>query len=563
MSDRPTRRILTALAAVLILALTACAGLPTSGPVRIGQAAGDAGGDLPFAYVPDGPTEGMTPQQVVEGFIAAGSGPRGDWQTAQQFLSDDFREVWKPSASVTVYGPGDRAVTAVSDDEIVVTVVPEATVDETGAYVVSDSAGRTELTYRLEQQSDGEWRIVQAPDGIVLDRTRFQSVFRPYSLTYFDPTWSYLVPDQRWFPFETAATRITEALVEGTPSPWLASAVRSAFTENAGLAQRSVPLQQGVAQVALRSSARSLDQRTLDLMQTQLESSLATAGVMDVEMLVDGQELAASPVGVRDTRIDARTLVASEGRFGFLSGDEITPIPGLSDAVVSTDPQAVEVSADRTTAAVRTTGGEIARVTATGTVAVIDQRPGVIAPSIDPSGYIYVVPEDDPDALIAYAPDGTAYELTGAWAGATRISALRVSRDGTRIAAIVRDGTQPAVWIASIIRGDDGEPAALSGERTPLAVLGGDGVGLAWLDSVTTAVLFVGDGDWYVREQSVGGPGSVIRAREGTTSVAGGNQSGSVRLRDDEGNLFVQRGSTWQQVTDGIDVLAVQQGTPE
>lgn len=562
MTGRGLRAALAATAVALTLALTACAGLPTSGPVRIGQAGVD-GGDPPFAYVPEGPAVGMTPEQIVEGFIAAGSGPRSDWQTAQLFLDDEARAVWKPAASVTVYAPGDRTVTVLSDDEIVVRVEPEATVDATGAYLVAEGTQPTELTYRLAVQPDGEWRITQAPDGIVLDTSRFQSVFRPYSLMYFDRTWSVLVPEQRWFPVETATTRITEALVEGSPSPWLASAVRSAFTDNAGLAQRSVPVRRGTAEVALRSSARGLDQDTLDRMQTQLDMSLATNGVMDVEMLVDGQALDASAVPVSDTRVDARMVVGTADAFGFLSGEEISPIPGLSDAVLSADPDAVELSADRTQAAVRTVDGDAARVSADGTVTTLDGRTGLVAPTMDRDGFLYSVPAADPDALIAYAPDGTPHELTVAWTGASRLESMRVSRDGTRIAAVVREGAQSAVWIAAIVRGDDGVPTALSGERTPLALFAGDGVALAWLDGVTTAVVYAGGDERFLLTQPVGGPGTVIRARAQAVSIAGGNQAGSARLRDADGGLYVQRGSTWQQVAEGVSVLAVQQGVPD
>jgi len=130
------------------------------------------------------------------------------------------------------------------------------------------------------------------------------------------------------------------------------------------------------------------------------------------------------------------------------------------------------------------------------------------------------------------------------------------------MAAVVREGAQSAVWIASIVRDDDGTPVSLSSERTPLALLDGDGVALAWLDGVTVAVVSTSGEERFVRTQPVGGPGTVIRAREGAVAVAGGNQPGSVRLRDADGGLFVQRGSTWQQVAEAVDVLAVQQGTP-
>ncbi len=46
----------------------------------------------------------------------------------------------------------------------------------------------------------------------------------------------------------------------------------------------------------------------------------------------------------------------TDAGFGFLAGDELTPIPGLSDAMELVDPLAIQVSADRDVAAVRLVG---------------------------------------------------------------------------------------------------------------------------------------------------------------------------------------------------------------
>ena len=184
MTRRPFAAAL--LAALLAAVLTACAGLPTAGPVHVGRAIGEEEGLPDFAFVPDGPTLDATPEQIVEGFIAAGSGPRGNWQTAQEFLTEGFRSDWSPQAGVTIYEPGDRSVSSITEDEIVVTVRPAATVDATGAYRAGGD-GDIPLRYRLAQE-DGQWRIAEAPDGVVLDTTRFGTVFRSYALHYFDPT---------------------------------------------------------------------------------------------------------------------------------------------------------------------------------------------------------------------------------------------------------------------------------------------------------------------------------------------------------------------------------------
>lgn len=555
-----TRRPALVLAATLLaLLLTACAGLPTSGPVNAGRPVTEEEGDSDVAFVPAGPSRGATPAQIVEGFIAAGSGTRNNWETAQQFLTPDFRATWRPQAGVTVYRAGERALAEPAEGEIVLTIAPEATVDATGAY---DVAGEGQITigFRLERVRD-EWRIAEAPDGVILDENRFRSVFRSYELMYFDPSWRFLVPDLRWFPTTNAATRIAEALVDGAPSPWLAGSVVSAFSADAGLAQRSVPVRSGVAQVSLEISARQLEPAVLDRMQTQLQESLAGAGIPEVDMLVDDQVLTAEPVNVASTRIDSRPLVLTADAFGFLSGTQVEEILSLSAAVRSVDAAAIEVAASRSMAAVQTPTGAVLRVETGAAPTEIDSRPGLVAPTVDTLNYIWTVPSGSPDAVVAIGADGAWREIADAWPGATRISAMRVSRDGARIAAVLRDGVRPSLWVAGIVRDADGVPVAL-GERRLLAVLPGDGVGLAWGDETSLALSYTDGGQTFVLEQPVGGPGTALRAPDGITTVAGGNQPGGVRLRDVDGELYVQRGASWQDQFSGVRVLATQQGTP-
>ncbi|GAA3898238.1 LpqB family beta-propeller domain-containing protein [Microbacterium invictum] len=558
---RRLRAIVVAGLASLALVLSACAGLPVSGPVNAGQPVTDDGGQGDVSFVPAGPAPDATPAQIVEGFIAAGSGPRGNWSTAQDFLTDQAREVWKPRAGVTIYESGSRRLTEASEGQITVTIELEATVDATGAYSVAGE-GETPFLFQLEQV-DGQWRISQAPDGIILDENRFQSVFHNYELMYFDASWSRLVPDTRWFPPSTAVTDIAVALVDGSPTPWLLDAVVTAFSPSVGLAQRSVPERSGVAEVSLGASARGLDQQMLDRMQTQLEESLATAGIVSVDMLVDDQILVAEAVPVARMGIDSRPLVLTEDDFGYLSGTQIESIVGLSDAVLGVDAEfgatAIELNAGRETAAVRNGAGGVVRVRADGTVSEVNSRSGLIAPTIDPFDHIWTVPADAPAAVVAGASDGSFVELAGAWPGATSISAMHVSRDGTRVAALVLDGTQPSVWVAGIVRDERGVPLEL-GEVKLLAQLPGTGVDVAWLDGKTLAAAGVVGEQGFVVQIPVGGPATQLRAPVDVTTVSGGNQPGAVRLRSEAGNLYVQRGVSWQHQASEIRVLASQQG---
>ena len=555
------RSIRAALVVIAALVLAACAGLPVSGPVNPGLAAGEDAGSPEFIFRPDEPQPGATPEQIVDGFIRAGSGPgpAANWEVARMFLAPSIRATWKPEASVTIDVPDDRESVSPSEGAVELSLVAVATVDSSGAY--QPDAGLTQLSFRLAQQDDGQWRITEAPDGVVIDRDVFANVFHRYSLMYFDPTWQFLVPDVRWFPTTNAATRIASALVNGSPSGWLGGSVVNSFPESVSLARPSVPLESGVAQVTLSAEALQLESTTLDRMQTQLAASLATASVSGAQMLVASTPLTAEPVSTRSTRVTGPPLVQTEVGFGSLSGDELTPVAGLSDAMELVAPAAIQVSPDRDFAAVRLVDGGVARVPADSPVAVVDTRSSLIDPSVDPFGYIWSVPRDEPAAVTVFSTAGQQSAVADAWPGASEIVAMGVSRDGTRLAALLVTGGRSEVWIAGIVRGAEAVPVRL-GEAVPLGPLAGPGSGLAWLDDTTVGVLSTEAEGPLFTEQLVGGPATATDAPQGAASVAGATSISSVRLRTDDGSLFVKRGANWQRTTIGILILATQQGSP-
>jgi hypothetical protein len=187
-----------------------------------------------------------------------------------------------------------------------------------------------------------------------------------------------------------------------------------------------------------------------------------------------------------------------------------------------------------------------------------------VDPTIDPFGIVWSVPRSAPSALKAYLTDGTAVDVAGAWPGATQISAIAVSRDGARIAAVVTTAGRTEVWIAGIVRrsGSDAAPVRL-GVPLALGIVPGAGAGLAWLDDTTVGVL-AQDGDAsQVVEQLVGGPTNITSAPAGMASLAGASAVSAVRLRGGDGLLYVRRGTNWQQAASGIIVLATQQGMPQ
>jgi Lipoprotein LpqB beta-propeller domain len=559
---RARRGILSAFVVTVVLVLSGCAGLPTSGPVNEGREAGTDAGTPDFSFVPDRPQAGASPEQIVEGFIRAGSGPGpgADWETARLFLAPSIRETWQPEASVTIDLLGDREYVSPTAGVVSMSLVAVATVDEAGSYEPSDAAP-IPLSFELAQQDDGEWRITEAPDGIVLDRDNFARVFHRYSLMYFDPTWQYLVPDLRWFAATNAAARITAALVDGPPSSWLVESVRNAFPESVE-AQPSVPIESGIAQVELSGNALSLDQPTLDRMQTQLTASLATASIAGAQMLVSSAPLDADPVPITSTRVTGPPLVETAEGFGFISGDELTPIAGLSDTMpgLSPAPASIQVAAQRDLAAVRLTDGTVARIAAAGDVAVVDTRGGLVDPSVDSHGLVWSVPRDTPGAVEAFSRT-ERFPVADAWPGATQIIAMAVSRDGARVAALVVSGGTPALWIAGVLRDAENQPLRL-GPPVSLGAVPGTGAGIAWVDDTTIGVLSVDPEGSIVTEQLVGGPSTSTDAPSGVVGIAGATSISTVRVRAEDGSLYVKRGSNWSRTAAGILVLATQQGSP-
>ena len=556
------RSVSVGILALSVALLTACAGLPIAGPVNEGLPPGELAGSLGVDFLPERPIAGATPEQIVEGFVEAATSPAGNFEIARSFLASSVRDEWDPSAGVTIDQPRSRSFSPVVGGTVTLTLTPAADVDDAGAYHVTESPSVATRSYAVAKQGNGEYRVVSAPDGIVLDAETFKVVYNPFTLMYFDTTYRFLVPDVRWFPARTnIATNITSKLIDGAPSPWLAGAVKSAFPQDVGLKSKTVPVTGGVAKVELESSALGLDELTLNRMQAQLQASLASAGVGSVDMMVGPNVLAATATQTASTKVDGRALVQTADGFGFVSGDQLEPIPGLSQQIVKRGNRAIEVAGSQQFAAVLSDDGQVLRVPADGDPLSLDARPGLIPPSVDPWGGIWSVPRDAPATMTASMPGAAALAIGGAWIGAAQISAMQLSRDGTRLAAIITVGGQTWVEVAGVVRDAQGVPSAL-GESLKIARLAGEGTDIVWLDDTSIAVAMVDDDEPWIDTQLVGGPSARRDAPPGTLTLAGANSLPTLRLRTAEGMLFVQRASTWQVAGAGVLVLATQQGMP-
>ena len=557
------KRMLTlGLTAVLAVALTSCAGIPTSGPVKPGSAL-VATDTSSIEFFPAGPIADATQEQILRGFLEAASGPQNDYAVAKQFLTPELQTKWDPNASVSVDST-ERTITMASNNSATLRSSVSATIDSTGQY--TEFATPTERTANYSfALVNGQWRLSSAPQGIILERSIVDLIYRTYPIYFFAPNFQVLVPDVRWFAkASSTTTRITKALLAG-PAPWLGSgsAVVTAFPVNTGLVANSVPVIKDVATVDLTSVVTSADPLATSRMKQQLAASLlGVNSVASVDVYVEGVPLGqgaqASVDSVMPVPVDNRAFVISERGVGYLDGDFVSAAPGYSNSISGNALALTLGTANRYAATLSAEGVSLAGPGAATTV--IDARPGLIAPSIDLLNFVWSVPRATPGELLAITPDGASTKIAVPFA-ATQVTALEVSHDGTRVAVLFTDSSGIRLIVASVIRGENGVPVRLGGSLS-LPVPPGVPVDVAWIDSTSVAVLSTSAGSSILYGNVIGGRSQSLPSFvSGTaTSIAGGNNINQLRLLSSDGRLFSLRSLTsWSVASSGIKVLGVQQ----
>src|SRR5690606_31618329 len=106
-----------------------------------------------------------------------------DYAVARQFLTSDFQAEWDPRQSVAIRS-GSESFRVVDDDTLEYSFMTGAGLDEYGSYSANPPETQT-LSYSFERE-DGEWRISEAPPGIVLAESTFRTIFSQHSLYFYD-----------------------------------------------------------------------------------------------------------------------------------------------------------------------------------------------------------------------------------------------------------------------------------------------------------------------------------------------------------------------------------------
>ncbi len=555
---RLARIAAAALTALSLAALTACQAIPSSGPVREGLA-NLSQSEQQVQFNPDGPPAGASQEEIVRGFVRAGSSSTEDYAIARKFLTPAYQDQWDPSLGVFV-DEGTQSYHTEEGEVGLLSITGLATVDEHGTFVPIEPGPPTEARFELEQVN-GEWRIASAPSGVILDKSTFTAIWSPRQL-YFLTADNRLVADTRWFLNRaTLATQIVAELLAG-PSEDMLGVLRGAFPTGTALTSSSVPVIDGTAHIDLSIELLDADPPTMELVKKQLAASLQSVpGVSRFELSVNGVVVDSAPVALPDNGSSvaehAGTVVLDGGVFGEYTGGEVHELAGIGDRVAALDPTAVSLSGDRQTAAVLNDSG-LTWISASEAVQ-LDVRGGLVAPSIDRFGYVWSYASSAPGEIVVTRPGESQEAVSAPWLSGQAPVAVRVSKSGTRIAMLMAEGDQSVVVVAGVMRDAAGRPISLGEVATTQLWVAGAPMDLDWIDEMRFAALTRIGGPGGAGKITIAAPGQ-FAVDSGTVadaaSLAGGGTRAALRVLAGDGRMYAPQGVGWQRQAEGIELIA-------
>lgn len=550
------RAFAAAVAAVIAVALTAgCAQLPTSGLVQQGNdlSAGIAGDYL--YYSPSGPTSGATQTEIIRGFLNAGTAPQNDFSTAREFLSQDFRSKWDPSGE-TLVQRGQLKIEALADEQMVVSVGVQSQVDADGQFSYWPAGYTRQLDFVLVREGN-EWRIDSAPNLIVVIQPVFDVIFSPYSLYFYDNSYSQLVPDVRWFPSRASTTTLIVNAVLNGPAEWLHDGVQSAIPDGSRLSIDSVAVESGVAKIDLTAAALKATAAERRLMKSQLLATLSQIpGVSDVQVLVERTPQDIVDLPPVDTASNNETPIGlSSNQLRHIGGSRAA-IRNSSYSLNRVSPTGFALTPDESRLALRGRGGIwLAQLDSIGqAINLIDRRAGLLNPVFDVDGTLWSTGSSSKSALFTYAADGSARQIDSPWLASIKRKQFAISPEGSRIAFLESRKSGNVLWVAVIIRNPEGQPVGL-GNPIEIDSVGAAVTSFAWANETKIAVLATDATGTVPKLMQVGGLSRSLPAVESAVEIAASNKGDSIYVRNIDGDAFQLRGNSWSLVAKDQDFI--------
>lgn len=510
------RRPAVLLALVLSLAagsLGGCVSLPDQGTVRSVAVTDPGDGETLVDYTPPGPERGDGRAALVDGFLTAMTATPLSTRVARQFLAAPAARSWDPERGTVSYGsqqlvrgPGNR---------VTLQLRGVVELDGRGAWLGDPTRGRGH-DYSLQLvRRDGQWRISNPPDRLLVPRAHFTSQYQQFQLYFFDESARVLVPEPVFVPRgRQAPTLLAAALLKG-PEPDLRDVVQTLLPARTGLDGLSVPVSRsGTAEVPLGRAVLDLGADRRRRVFAQLAWTLGQLpGVERVEITVDGSPVSPGggsrdDVGVDDwSEFDPAVVWAATDPYGLRDGRVVTlrggreeqvsgPLGGLSFGLRSV---AVDLLAQRI-AGVRADGRSVVESDRDGVpgkqptsadVRTVYDGSDVLRPSYDLYGQLWVVDRTVSGArLSVIGKEASPQEVSAPGLTGRRVQRFVLSRDGTRLVTEVSSSGRDELFVARVRRDDTGRVLGVgAARRLSIAAPGGRIEDVAWRGPAALAVL--------------------------------------------------------------------------
>jgi hypothetical protein len=465
-------RLRALLALALLLVLSACSTVPMTSPtVQVTQAPARPPQVVGIEPLP--PEPGATPEEIVRSFIDAAASVRPGHPVAREYLAPEARGSWSDEAGITVIGP-DYATVTTETGAVQVTASPVGTIDERGVFSVG---GSDTLTRQFTvEQVDGEWRISDPPDGLIILEPDFQRLYEEVAAYFIEPTRQRVVPDPRYLiTGEAQPDALVLRLLDG-PSATLGAGVQNPLS---GVQLRSAVTVEGQSAIVDLTGLPTEPAPVLSEICAQLVWSLTRlrqTTIRSVQISVDGEPVDVDGVPRLQTQEDWIAFdpdavplesvghYVSGGALHTVTAGEPTPGPagtgvyGLADAAVSVDARSGQLSflvgvrsdAGGATLLAGPYSGELAPVLSAArlsspTVAATRSEVWVVR---DGTSVVRVQASGSPQAV-------TAPTLPGLGVA----DALRLSPDGVRAALVLEGPGGRTLYMGTVVRAEDGSVA--------------------------------------------------------------------------------------------------------
>ena len=568
---RATVRRLCAVA-LAAMCLSACAGIPTSGPVT--RVAADRGfGQSTVRYAPAGPAKGASPQDIVRGYLDAMLAYPMTTGTASAFLTPEAVKSWHSLAGVRVYSApqvgapvasGSRGTDALErpGDQVTVrvSVVNESRLNEQGRY--TEMSGNAVLTFQLTKIS-GQWRIINPQDGLLVNRKFFTDYFRPFNVFMFDRPGRRLVPVPVYVAVgDQLATALVTSLARG-PAPDPDKTMRT-YVPDLKTLRPSVPLtNDGITDVGFDEEFGNLPRYTQDHLAAQIVWTLRQVPDITAVRVVGGTT-ALSPNGLTAEPIGSWGAYGpsiARGHAYALSGNRVVEIDDghsapLSGAWGKDARGAVLLAVSSDGVAGVLAGRSQVRVTdPEGAKPRLITGKAIIAPRWDDDGNLWLLDRPGSRTRVRLSHGAVVTTLPIGGLARLNVSTFALSPDASRYVVVARRGKTSALYVGTIRR--DAKDRVLGlGNPHQLATSAENPSSAAW-ESGTT-VSFLGDSesgrqvytaiiDGSATTGGVAGGGALLPDVDAGTMVVGTAQSPPRYATDARNRLwFLPADGSWR-----------------